>query len=154
MNATRQESPAVHRGPRAFPREYVVEGLLPLTAGSLLRIDGGRDLVVYVWEGDAWITQDGDAEDHMLGAGDWFRVDSTGTVIVSALARTAVSITGPEPAFYASRIQHYRAGSSEPRTLYDARRAGIGGSREFGAWLRRRWAGLFADHATPTTASL
>ncbi len=134
--------------------EHVVQGSLHLTHGSLLRVDDGADMVAYVWEGVVWLTQDGDLADRIVAAGEAFRLDRNGTAVLCALERSTLTLTAPRPSFFASRILHYRAGSSEPRVLYDSRRRDAGRiARAFG-WLRHRWAGLFAPRSLPTTASL
>jgi hypothetical protein len=56
---------------------YPKENLDPLSLGrgATLRINGGRGTLVYVWEGEVWLTQDGSTADHVLSAGQWFRVE-------------------------------------------------------------------------------
>ena len=138
----------------AHEREYVVQGSLPLTEHSMLRIEDGRDMVIYVWEGEVWITQHRDAADHMVRAGSWFRLDRNGTTVVCAMARSVLTLTAPEPDHYAARVVHLRSGSSEPRVIHGAGRASLAGWVSRVAAARRRWANLFSDHARPTTASL
>ena len=115
--------------------EYVVRGSLAMKQGSVLRIEDGCDLVVYVWEGALWLTQEGDPRDRYLRAGTWFRLDRHGVAVAHATERSTVTLTAPEPERYARRIA---LGQME---IYSAARAGF-------------WAGLFAPHARPTTASL
>lgn len=134
--------------------EYVVQGSIGMTRGSLLRIDEGRDILVYVWEGEVWLTQDRDRQDRMLKAGDWFRLDRNGAAIAYAFKRSVLTLTAPEPEYYAERIQLFRAGTSEPMLLYSANGARAASVTAFIARLRRRWANLFAPHARPTTAAL
>ena len=143
--------------------EHVVQGSLHLTHGSLLRVDDGADLVVYVWEGALWLTQEGDLADRIVSAGEAFRLDRNGTAVLCALERSTLTLTAPRPSFFATRILHYRAGSTDPRVLYDARRPGpgydargarVGRMAAAFAWLRHRWAALFAPRSVPTTASL
>src|SRR5262245_37913580 len=51
-----------------------------------------RDLVpgrvLYVLSGMAWVTQENDSRDHLLGPGGLFRVQIPGRVVVEALKRT------------------------------------------------------------------
>ena len=84
--------------------EYVVHGSLTLARGSALRIEDGRDLLVYVWEGALWLTQERDARDRHLGAGDWFRLDRDGVALASATRAATITVTAPRPAGYAKRI--------------------------------------------------
>jgi hypothetical protein len=132
-------------------QEYVVQGSLGLTRGSMLRIEDGQDLLLYVWEGEVWLTEDGDRRDRLLRAGDWHRLERQGAALAYALARSVVTLTAPEPAFYARRILLTRAGSTVPVELYSAARERAAG---IGARLRRLWAALFAPQSRPTTASL
>ena len=118
--------------------EYVVHGSLTLERGSVLRIEDGGDLLVYVWEGSLWLTQERDARDRYLGAGDWFRLDRDGVTLASATSRATLTVTAPRPEGYASRISLTRAGSQVE--LYS-------GTKEQGLWAR-----LFAPYARPTTA--
>ncbi len=134
--------------------EYVVQGSIGMTRGSLLRIDDGRDILVYVWEGEVWLTQDGDRQDRMLTAGEWIRLDRNGVAIAWSFKRSVLTLTAPEPELYAERIQLFRPGSAEPLVLYDARRAKGPALDWFLSRLRRGWASLFAPNARPTTAAL
>jgi len=131
-------------------QEYVVQGSLGLTRGSMLRVEDGRDLLVYVWEGELWLTEHGERRDRILKAGQWHRLERQGSAIGYALRRTTLTLTAPEPEGYARRIVLARAGSAEPVELYSAARERMAG---FGARLRRLWAGLFNPHARPTTAA-
>lgn len=115
--------------------EYVVRGSLAMRRGSVLRVEDGRELVIYVWEGALWLTQEGDARDRYLGAGSWFRLDRDGVALAQATSRSTITLTAPEPERYARRIA---LGQME---IYSAARAPF-------------WAGLFAPHARPTTAAL
>jgi hypothetical protein len=115
--------------------EYLVQGNLPLARGSNVRIENGRGMLVYVWSGSVWITQAGDRRDRHVGAGGWFRIDRGGLALITALGRSAVSLTSPRELGFAERIEVVRAGGAvqvlhaEPGWL---------------ARLTRRWQELFA----------
>jgi hypothetical protein len=130
--------------------EYLVHGSIAMSRGSLLRIEDGRDLLLYVWDGSVWLTQEGDTRDRYVGAGEWFRLDRNGTAIAYSLRRTVMSLTAPEPELYARRIVLAKAGSAMPVELYSAHGARV----PLGARLRRMWAELFGPHARPTSAAL
>ena len=130
--------------------EYLVQGSIPMTRSSILRVEDGRDLTLYVWEGAVWLTQEGDARDRYIGPGEWFRLDRHGVAIAHATQRTVVAIAAPTPELYASRIVLAKAGSAVPVELYTAANAGA----SIGSRLSRFWARLFAPHARPTTAAL
>lgn len=104
--------------------EYVVQGNLGMARGSLLRIEDGRELLVHVHEGALWLTQEGDPRDRYIEAGGSFRLDRNGVAVLHAVRRTVTTLTAPVP---------------QP---------------SLAARLRRLWAGLYAPHARPTTASL
>jgi hypothetical protein len=103
--------------------EYVVQGGLAMTRGSLLRIEDGRGLLLYVWEGELWLTQEGERRDTYLAAGGWFRLERDGNAVAQALSRTVVSITAPTPEHYAQRIALTRAGTDTPVEIHSAEKA-------------------------------
>jgi hypothetical protein len=100
--------------------EYLVKGSLAMTRGSLLRIEDGAGLMVYVWEGRLWLTQERERRDRWLKPGDWFRLDRDGATVAQALERAAVTITAPAPELYAKRIALTRAGTASPVELYSS----------------------------------
>ncbi len=63
---------------------------ITLRPNRLLRLRDGRDVVVGVDTGTVWLTQDGDLRDIILRAGESFRVDRDGTVLLQALDNAAV----------------------------------------------------------------
>jgi len=65
--------------------------------GSSLRIDDGAGVQVHVLKGEIWLTQEGGMEDHVLGAGQSFRVDRDGATLAQAFRRSVVSLTPPAP---------------------------------------------------------
>ena len=109
--------------------EYVVNGALAMTRGSVLRIEDGRGLLLHVREGSVWLTQEGDRQDRYLGAGASFQLDRDGLAIAQATSRSTVTLVAPQPQAGARRV------SAAER-------------------VRRFWTGLFAPQARPTTASL
>lgn len=132
-------------------QEYIVQGSLGLTRGSLLRVEDGRGILVYVWEGELWVTEEGERADRLLQAGEWHRIERDGAAVVYALRRSVVTLTAPEPEYYARRIVLARAGSAAPVVLYSAARVrGL----HLGARLRQLWSSLFAPNARPTSAVL
>jgi hypothetical protein len=128
-------------------QEYIVQGSLGLTRGSLLRVEDGRHILVYVWEGELWITEDGDRSDRILGAGEWHRIERGGAALVYALQRSVVTLTAPEPERYARRIVLARAGSPQPVVLYSRRRERMRRFAGFAQRLRAAWSGLLAPYA-------
>lgn len=134
--------------------EYIVQGSLGLARGSMLRIEDGRDILLYVWEGEVWLTEERERQDRLLKAGQWHRLERQGAAIGYALERSVVTLTAPEPAQYARRILLVEAGAEAPVELYNASRERMRWLTQLGARLRRRWSGWFAPHSRPTTASL
>jgi len=55
---------------------YVVHGGMGMARGSSVRIEDGAGILVYVREGELWITQQGDQRDHFVTAGRSFRVET------------------------------------------------------------------------------
>jgi len=74
---------------------YLVKGSVGIPRGSMLRIDEGAGMLLYVWEGEVWFTQEGSAKDHVLCAGHWFRVERGGAAIAHAFRRSVVSLSSP-----------------------------------------------------------
>lgn len=124
--------------------EYVVHGSVGMTRGSVLRLEDARDMVLYVWEGGVWLTQEGDRRDRYLGAGDCFRLERDGVTLAQATARSVVSLTAPQPEGYAKRVALTKAGTGIPAELYCAP---VRDADSF-------WTRLFAPYARPTTAAL
>ena len=68
---------------------------MDMTRGSTVRIEDGAGIMVYVWEGELWITQEGDARDHFVTPGRWFRLERNGTSLLHATRRTQATLTAP-----------------------------------------------------------
>ena len=90
----------------------------------------------------------------MLRAGEWHRLERQGTAIGYALRRSVLTLTAPQPEYYAERILLVKAGTAAPLELYNATKVRMPWIAEIGARLRRLWAGAFAPHSRPTTAAL
>jgi len=139
---------------QAAMHEFVVQGSIGMSRGSMLRIDDGRDVLIYVWEGEIWVTQEREPRDRVLKTGDWFRLDRNGAAIAYSFKRSVLTLTAPDPEYYAERVQLFRAGTAEPMLLYSARDAKVAAAGRFFGRLRRAWANIFAPQSRPTTASL
>ena len=68
---------------------------LALKQRDTLTLEAARGALVRCLEGLVWITQDGDRADHIVAAGDSFRVDRDGSVIVQATRPARVAIESP-----------------------------------------------------------
>jgi len=128
-------------------QEYIVQGSLGLTRGSLVRVEDGRHILVYVWEGELWVTEEGDRSDRVLAAGQWHRIERDGAALVYALKRSVVTLTAPAPEYYARRIVLAKAGSPKPMVLYSSRRVRMNRLNAFAQRLRQAWSGLLAPYA-------
>ena len=89
--------------------EYLIEGAMPLLRNEQLRIEDGRDLLVHVWQGSLWITQEGDVRDILLQAGQSFRLDRDGTALVKCWDDAVVALTSPHEARPARSIEVHAA---------------------------------------------
>lgn len=98
--------------------EWIVQGMVELKRGGMLRVEDGREMMVYVWQGSAWLTQGGDRRDVLLGAGGWFRLDRDGVAVLYALADCALTLTSPYEERYAAAVQSMQPGARRPHTLY------------------------------------
>ena len=120
-------------------REYLVESSLDLMRNSVLRIEAGRGIVVYVREGAMWVMEDGERVDRVLQAGQWHQLGRRGTALCCALKDGVVTLTAPKPAGFARRIVLKRPGTVGVTELYNAARERRAFVR---ARLKRLWAGL------------
>lgn len=75
--------------------EYIVQGPVALGQGSHMKIVDGLEQVIYVWEGAVWITQEGDREDYLRRAGEWFRLDRNGTAVICAIGKASLTVAAP-----------------------------------------------------------
>ena len=76
--------------------DYVPHGRLAISTGSTLRVDDSEGTLVYVWQGAVWLTQEDDRRDHLLQAGESFRLDRAGAALISPLGQGAlISLTPP-----------------------------------------------------------
>ena len=131
--------------------EYLVQGYLDLARGSMLRIRDGREMVVYVWSGGIWLTQEGDSADRFIGPGGWFRISSAGVTLITALGkRGSISLTSPYEREFAERIDIVRTDRGSVQLLFQSR----GVLSALRARIAKSWAAWFAPHARPTTAAL
>ena len=72
---------------------YVVHGGMALERGGVVRIEDGKGMLFYVWDGELWITQDGDSRDFIVPAGGSLTLDRDGVTLAQALdAPTVVHI--------------------------------------------------------------
>jgi hypothetical protein len=67
--------------------------LTDLPQGATLRIDNGRAHVIDVFEGQVWLTLDGDARDLFLEAGESFTVEGHGLALLQALRDSRVLVS-------------------------------------------------------------
>ena len=102
--------------------EYKSNTSIGMPRGSLLRIDDGAGVLVYVWEGELWLTQDDSPKDHMLLAGQSFYVERGGAALVHAFRRSTVSLSSPWPDLPARKVTLTRTGASAPVVLHQRRR--------------------------------
>ncbi len=59
---------------------------------EVVAIDRAASALITALKGSVWITQDGDAVDHVLSAGESYRVGGDAQVVVAALTVASVSI--------------------------------------------------------------
>lgn len=98
--------------------EFVVNGALPLEEGGTLVIDEGREMLVYVWKGLVWLTQEGEGRDRVLKRGDWVRIERGGRTVVQALRPSSLALTSPNEEDCAEAILVSGAQKVRPVALY------------------------------------
>lgn len=69
--------------------ELTHRGLVTLAERGVLRFEGAAGRHIGVVRGIVWVTQHGDARDHVLRAGESFRFDREGLALVVALSGAA-----------------------------------------------------------------
>lgn len=92
----------------------------PLARGSVLRLRG-RDALVFVHAGMVWLTQEGDALDHVVKGGQSLRIDCDGPVCIEALRPTLISISAPLEAWTVEIFGPRRKPLRGPRFVRNAR---------------------------------
>jgi Protein of unknown function (DUF2917) len=65
---------------------------LELTGNELVRLIDAQSIVVSVRAGTAWITQQGDRDDVVIGAGESFVIERPGLVLVAPIREATVVI--------------------------------------------------------------
>lgn len=118
--------------------EFVVNGSLPLEEGGMLRIDEGREMLVCVWKGLVWVTQEGERKDRVLKRGDWLRIDRGGRTVISALRPSSVALTSPNEEHFARAISVSASRGAEPVAVYRGRPRSLEAllNRAARAWAR------------------
>jgi hypothetical protein len=71
--------------------------LTKLPQGAMLCVRNSRGKGVAVFQGHAWVTQEGDLRDVVLGAGESFVLDRPGVAIVHALGPASVLVFETNP---------------------------------------------------------
>ena len=133
---------------------YIVQGGIGMARGSFVRIDDGKGVLLYVWDGELYITQEGDRRDYFIKPGEWFQLEREGVALAYARRRSSVTLTAPVASFYARRVTLMLPGSGAPRVLYDRAQEPAGWLTAAGHRLARFWTNLYARYSNPSTAGL
>src|SRR4030095_3430602 len=131
---------------------YIVRGPTALPRGSLLLIEHGKGMQIELWDGELWITQEGDTRDYVIGPGSSFRLGREGIVLANVFKPGRFTITAAVPAHYAERIVVTPVGSV-PHVLYERSRERGGRLAGIGHRIPPYWAKLYAAYAHPATAT-
>jgi hypothetical protein len=78
--------------------------LTDLPRNGTLRIADGRAHVVAVFEGQVWLTQDGDSRDVFLEAGESFNFEGSGVTLVQAMRDARLLVSDPAALDPARRV--------------------------------------------------
>jgi hypothetical protein len=132
---------------------YIVHGGVGLARGSLARIEDGKGLLVYLWDGALHITQERDRRDYFVEPGGCFELAREGVTLLYAMRRSHITITAPVEAHYARRISLRLPGALAPRVLYDRARESRGWAHGVRSRLARLWTNSYSRYAKPTTAA-
>jgi hypothetical protein len=129
--------------------EFVVNGSMPLETGGTLLIDEGREMLVYVWKGLVWVTQEGEGRDRVLKRGDWIRIDRGGRTVVQALLPSSLALTSPYEEDYAEAVSLSGPKYVQPVALYRGRPRSVAAMLNRAA---RAWSNLVSGGAAPQAA--
>ena len=70
--------------------------LLALESGQVVTLDDAQGTRIVARTGSVWVTEEGEARDHVVGAGDALVVARPGRTVVQALQRSWISLAdGP-----------------------------------------------------------
>jgi hypothetical protein len=84
------------RQERQMKSSIAMEGAVRMGRGALARIEDGKGACIQVWDGALWITQEGDARDYYVPAGESFAIARDGVTLIHALRRSVVALEAPE----------------------------------------------------------
>ena len=98
--------------------EHTVLDQFVMARSSSLRIEDGEGITIRVRWGGAWLTQEADGRDYYLNPGESFRLDRSGSALVTALQRACIDATAPSAEAYARRIVLWPAGGTEYIDIY------------------------------------
>jgi hypothetical protein len=122
-----------------FDERLIAEGLV-LRRDDVVGIRNGRGALVFVESGTAWITQEHDARDVLVRAGESFRLDRDGVALVQGHRAATITVTAP-------------LGDTEPEVFRSTPAAPVAPARRRGhPMVRRMWAivlHLYRRHARP-----
>jgi len=123
---------------------YLIKGSIGMPRGSLLRVEDGAGVLVHVWHGELWFTEEGSGRDIVLAAGQWHRLGRDGAAVAHAFQSSVLGLSAAEPWTGARRVVLVRAGA-EPVVLHRSSRVQ--------PWqgLRRLVAGLWAPRPSVTS---
>jgi uncharacterized protein YjiS (DUF1127 family) len=132
------------------------EGSIGLKPGEVLRLRNAAGRHLAVLQGNAWVTQDGDARDSVVGCGESFRFDRDGLALVMPLgAETRLILEGglaPE----GREAPEYFSAHGEDMAYFErrAQRLRAEAFARAGAWLAGALKALWGRYARAQSGAL
>lgn len=84
----------MNRVPRNEPHaDQLSRETLELAGSELVRLTNAQGIGIFIRTGNAWITQEHDRDDIVIGAGESFVVNRTGLVVVAPIREATVVIS-------------------------------------------------------------
>ena len=127
--------------------DYLLRESVPLARGGVLRIEDGREILVYARDGCVWITQEREGRDIVLKPGQSFRISRAGCTLISALRGSVIALASPYEKYFARRIDIVPGPAARPVPVYEAGRDLRGRIVAFGIRLMKAWVSFYAPPA-------
>ena len=132
------------------------EGLIALKPGEVLRLRNTAGRHLEVLQGIAWVTQDGDSRDVVVGSGESWRFDRNGRALVMPLGTETRLILEEGIAPEGREAPHYFSAHGEDMAYFErrAQRLRAEAFARLGAWIAGALKALWGRYARAQSTAL